>query len=202
MDIMAKKKTDEPTPEQKEKDRTFALKNLRGEESNVPDLAVAYLTSDEGVYGGVGSGDIEKYKYLPAIEGGASYIDQNGEKKSLIASSLLGSRKGGKRYSGTASEFDLIEAGHITTQRALGNIKVQDVLDLMGSEGKLPSKYADKFVSDLNKDDEEDKKVLDEIENKYNAYLLRTKLVEATNEAIEKDVVGGLEKEICETKEA
>ena len=205
----------ELTPEeQKVQQRDVALKNL----VEVPfmDLASAYFVEDSGQYGEAGSSAVEKFKYFPAMNSGAKVYDfETGEEVDLMRNALLGSRKKGKRYSGSVSEDQIIESCAKIMQESLEKIKVQDVLDLIGSEKKVADNYKDKYLSDLvpqvtqeefDKLPENEKKEIaksqefyGKIISGYTQYLTGTKVTEALGEQTN-SVKGGLEKMLCGEK--
>lgn len=196
-----KQKEKKLSPEEKAKKkaeiREIALKNLGS--NNLINLAVAYLVHRSGQFGEAGDSAVEQYKYLPAFEGGAQSHDfESGEKHDLIRRSILDSREDGERYSGHVSEKEIIKSAAATIQRSLSYVKVQDVLDLIGSEMRVKGEYRDKYLSELaESENKEDKKVYEMVTGGYITYLTTKNVSEAFDERT-KDTRKGLEKILCE----
>lgn len=200
---------------QKENAREVALKNLA--EAPLMDLASAYFVEKSGQYGEAGNSAIEEFKYLPAMNSGAKVYDfKTGKEVNVMQNALLGSRQDGKRYTGSVSEHKIIESCANIMQESLDRIKVQDVLELIGSDEKVADDYKDKYLSDLvPKVSQEEFDKLPENEKKeiaksqefygkiiagYTQYLTGTKVSEALDEGTNA-VKGGLEKMLCGEKE-
>ena len=209
---MAKEK--ELTPEERKEQREVALKNLA--EAPLMDLATAYFVDESGQYGEAGNSAIEKFKYLPAMNSGAKVYDFNtGNEVNLMQNALLGSRKKGKRYTGNVSEYDIMESCAKIMEQSLERIKVQDILELIGSEEKVVDDYKNKYLSDLvpqvtqeeydklpeNKREEIDKsqEIYGKVIAGYTQYLTSTKVSEAFGEQTNA-IKGGLEKMLCGEK--
>ncbi len=200
--------------EQKEKAREVALKNLA--EAPLMDLATAYFVEKTGQYGEAGSSAIEKFKYFPAMNSGAKVYDfETGKEVNVMQNALLGSRQDGKRYSGNISEYKIIESCAKIMNQSLDRVKVQDILELIGSDEEVADAYKDKYLSDLvpqvsqeefEKLPENEKKEIAKSEEVYGKiisgyvqYLTGTKVSEALGERTNA-VKGGLEKMLCGEK--
>ena len=173
-DLSINKMTEKkPTPEEREKAREVALKNLGN--SPLMDLAAAYLVNASGKYGEAGDSAIEQFKYFPAM--------QSEEGSKLVMGGLLGSRQDGKRYTGNVSEYKIISDCAQIMQESLATIKVQDILDLIGSDVKLKEAYRDKYLTDLAESGkDEDKELVGKILGGYQTYFIDAKVAEALGE--------------------
>ncbi len=202
------------TPEERKEQREVALKNLA--EAPLMDLATAYFVDENGQYGEAGNSAIEKFKYFPAMNSGAKVYDfDTGNKVNLMQNALLGSRKKGKRYTGNVSESEIMESCANIVEQSLERIKVQDILELIGSEEKVANGYQDKYLSDLvpqvtqeeyDKLPEKEKKEITKSQEfygkviaGYTQYLTDTKVSEAFGERTNA-IKGGLEKMLCREK--
>lgn len=191
----------ELTPEQKEARRAVALKNLKN--SQIVDLASSYHVDASGTYGEAGNSAIEQYKYFPAINASPKFsiYDEasNSEREvDLMTHSILSSRQGRKRYSGNVSEYGIIESCAKIMGQSIEYLKIEDVLDLIGSNKKVKVKYKDKYLEDLGKSDvEEDKKLYGELTNAYIQYIIDLKVSESFKERTN-SIKGGLEKKLAE----
>lgn len=192
---------DKLTPEQKEARRAVALKNLNN--SKIVDLASTFHVDASGAYGEAGNSAIEQYKYLPAMSAGPKFSVYDEEKSSekeidLMTNSILSSRQGGKRYSGHVSEYGIIESCAKIVGQSMGYLKVQDILDLIGSDKKVKAQYQSKYLEDLGKsDDKEDKKLYGELIESYMQYTTDLKVSESFK-ARTGAIKGGLEKALTE----
>ena len=191
----------ELTPEQKEARRAVALKNLNN--SKIVDLASTYQVDASGAYGEAGNSAIEKYKYFPAMSSGPKfsiYNEEDGSEKEidLMTNSILSSRQGGKRYSGNVSEYGIIESCAKIVGQSVGYLKVQDVLDLIGSGKKVKAQYQNKYLEDLGKsEDKEDKKLYQGLVESYMQYTTDLGVSESFK-ARTSAIKGGLEKALTE----
>lgn len=178
----------ELTPEEKkEQEREVALKNLK--ENYLTDLAAAYFVEKTGQYGEAGNSAVEQFKYFPALQ------NENGSK--LITSALLGSRQDGKRYTGNVSEYNIIQNCAKIIQESLGSIKVQDVLELIGSDKIVKEEYKDKYLSELAESEaKEYQETFQKVFGSYIQNLTDTKVSEALGERTNV-VKSGLEKVLC-----
>lgn len=191
-----KKLTKEEIEKQREEYRKVALKNLA--ENKLTDLAAAYLVEKNGQYGDAIGSAIEQYKYFPAINSGAKVYDfKTGEEVDIMKNALLGSRQDGKRYTGNISEYNIIKDCAQIIQESLMGVKIQDVLELIGSDKEVIKNYKDKYLSDLAESKEdEDKEVFETVLNGYMQYLTDTKVSESLNNRTNA-IKGGLEKILC-----
>lgn len=203
------------TPEeQKEKQREVALKNLA--EAPLMDLATAYFIKKDKNYGEADNSAIEEFKYHPARNSGAKTYDfETGKEIDMEQKLLLDSRQDGERYTGNVTEHKIIKSCAKIIQESLDRIKVQDVLELIGSEEKVVDDYKNKYLSDLlSQVSQEEFDKLPENEKKeiaksqefygkimagYTQYLTGTKVLESFGEQTN-SVKGGLEKMLCEEK--
>ena len=194
--------------------REIALKNIKDE--GLLNLATAYIVEESGQFGEAGKSAIEQFKYLPAFENGVKYVDhKTGEEVNLAQQAMIESRQGGKRYTGNVNEFKLIEKGSQIVQEALNNLKVQDMLDLMGSEKKVKKELENDYVGYLNpkisKEDynklsgaqkeilKEKKEIYKNLVGGYQTYLAQTKVAEALGQSA-KQIPKGLESILCESE--
>ena len=165
---MADKKTPEEMQREKEEKRNIALDNLRSNE--ISDLAVAYFIEKSGQYGEGVSSAYENFKYIPAMQGNEKHV----------LNSLLSSRQDGRRYSGNVSEYKIIQDSAEIIQGSILNVKINDILELMGSSIKLGKKYEEKYISDIAKsENKEDKETLNLVIGGYIQYLSDKKISEA-----------------------
>ena len=172
----------ELTPEEKEKAREVALKLLKDGKLN--DLGLAYHIESSGAYGEAGSSAYEQFKYIEALSNPSDSVS------GLMVDGLLGSRQDGKRYTGTLNEHDLIKRAAASNQDAFKYLKVQDVLELVGSKNSALEKYKDMYVSEL---DEKTYKIV------YGIYVQKS-MDHGVSQALgerAKHAVGGLEEILC-----
>lgn len=172
-------------PEEKEKQREIAMKNLKND--NIRGLAAAYFVDDIGEYGEADNAAIEKYKYFPAIK---SEDGQN-----IVMQSLLGSR-GKKRYSGQVRESDILETAANIFSGSLAGITVQDALNLMGSGGKIKG-YSERYIADLQKGSEKDQEFFKGMVGSFNQYFVKKSVSEALD-AEAKDIAKNTPKNLEE----
>jgi hypothetical protein len=134
---------------------------------------------------GYGSGDsaVEQYKYVPALQ------SQTGQQ--IILQSLIGSRQGGKRYTGNVSEYGILETAANGIGGGLGGVKVSDAIKLAGIDGKIDEQYRDMYLSDLAK---KDKELFKAIVGKYNQNLADMTVAEALTLRVRDKENSGLEK--------
>ena len=194
-----KQPTKKEIEEAKETMRGFALKNLK--KTNLKNLAIAYFTQLDKNYGENDNSAVEESLYFPALNSGTSYYNlESGEESDLLKDSLLDSRQDGKRYSGQGSEYETIKKSAAIIQQSLGAIRVQDLMDLLGSYVKIKEDYKDKYINSLanfNKKDEkelteEDKFVIKLIKG-YTDYITLQGVSESFGKRAE-NIKGGLEK--------
>lgn len=181
-----KERTEE---EKKEAQRKEALENLK--EDVYTDFAAVYF-ADVGDYGESVNSAMEQFKYLPALS--------SGKIKEYLQESLIKSR-GGKRYAGNISEMRLLQYGAEIVQESLSQLRVQDVLELMGSDKTVKEEYQDKYIADLAS--EENKELVQKLIGSYQTYITDKKVSESLQERA-KSIPGELEKILIEeeTKEA
>lgn len=153
--------------EAKEKKRQIAMRNL-GEET-LQNLALAYFVSEEKDFGEADNAAVEQFKYMPAIK-----------EDTILLDSLLGSRHGGKRYTGNVSEYKIIHDAGAIIQESLSRIKVADALQLIGSNSKIAGSYSDIYLSDLlESKKEKDKELAKRIMDSYLAYFISSGVSDA-----------------------
>ena len=192
-----KKLTKEESEKIKERQREIALYNLESE--SIQGLTAAFYTEDSKGYGDVPGDAVDNFIYAPAISSGPIIKEyESGEKVDLIRNSLLGSRKGGKRYSGQIDEYTLIENAMQITQEALTKVKVEDIKKLINYDGDIPEAYREKYLSELiESEKEEDKAIVGKLITAYVEYLGSTKVAEALNKRAEA-ISGSLERILTE----
>lgn len=205
----------QPTPEeQKENARKIALKNLA--EAPLMDLATAYFVKKNKNYGETDNSAIEQFKYFPARNSGAKTYDfETGKEINVEQSALIASRQDGERYSGNISEHKIIQSCAKIMEQSLERTKVQDILELIGSEEKVADDYKNKYLSDLvpqvtqeefdklpenkRKEITKSQEIYGKVIAGYTQYLTGTKVTEALDEKTN-SVKGGLEKMLCGEK--
>jgi len=161
--------------------REIALKNLK---SLLGDLAVAYYVNKSKQYGEAGNSAVDQYIYAPALRSGAG--------QEILHSAIMQSREEGEPYSGSVSEHKIIKTAAGIIQESLSNVKVQDILDLMGkSEANV--NYKEAYISDLvNSEDKEAKEFVGKLLNIYQSWnvdAIVSKALKKRSEAVK----GGLE---------
>jgi len=190
----------EITPEEiekvREKVRLNALKNLRSEK--LVGLATAYFVSDDNNYGEYDNSAVEEFLYFPALSSQSPITNlETGKQGDLVMSSLVGSRQDGKRYSGQASEYGIINKAAQILQQSIAPIKVEDILKLVGSKidaSKIKESYKEKYISELlQSEDEKTSKFAKELVSTYSQYLV-TQGVAKSHTLRTNQIRGGLEK--------
>ena len=159
----------EQTQEEK---RQIALTNLKDKAIN--SLAIAYLVENVDGEGENNKSAIHNFKYLPAFD------SKTGQK--LIKDEIIESRQDEKRYTGTFTEYNLIKRAAAIRDQSLGNVTVNDILELTGSDAEVDAQYKDKYVKDLITN-EATKKVAQKIIGIYNTYFVDKQVSEARNES-------------------
>ncbi|MEK6840724.1 MAG: hypothetical protein AABX79_02095 [Nanoarchaeota archaeon] len=142
-----KKMSKEESNALKEKRREIALKNLGAR--NLSNLATSYVVESDPSFGEHDRGSVEQFLYGPSLRRADAHDLKSGKEFSLVYNSLLGSRQGGKRYSGNVSEYKIIETAAAITQESIGAVKVEDLMSLMGSKLSIKEAYKGRYVSDL-----------------------------------------------------
>lgn len=181
----------------KERQREIALYNLKSE--SIQGLTAAFYAEDSKGYGDVPGDAVDNFIYAPAISSGPNFREyESGEKVDLIRNSLLGSRGGGKRYSGQISEYRIIENAMNITQEALTKVKIKDIKELINYDGDISEAYREKYLSELMESDkDEDKEIAGKLITAYINYLETTKVAEALNKRAEA-ISGSLERILTE----
>jgi len=173
-----------PKEDKKERQRKAALANLHpsSSTSTLVDLSVAYQIHNSNKYG-------------EAIEAPVEEILYNRNLGSVAVSGLFrdgfnATRQGGRRYSGTMSEYGLLEQANEIIMGSIMQLQVSDIVGLIGSKSPLKKKYQGKYLGDL------DKKEVGEIAGGYVNFLIQDRLqkVIATTKGMTQ---GGLEKFLC-----
>jgi hypothetical protein len=184
--IMAKDKDKKRTPEEREADRKHALTTLK--EKGVKALAGTFWVDQSKAYGEAGERATHDFKYLPTMQNPTKNVSK------LITNSLLGSRQGDQRYTGTVSEYGILNSCAAMRDNAIGKLKVQDVYELAGSKEVAPKKYAEMFVEDLAEaEGKKDKEFYAKLIG-INQTAFAHKTVEEALAAERKAMVGDLEK--------
>ncbi len=157
--------------EAREKMRAIALKNLN--EKDLLNFAIAYLTQSNPGFGEEDNSAVDEFLYQPSLKKGPNAYDlKTGDKANLLLDGLLGSRKGGKRYTGQVSEYDMIESAAKIVQDSLGTLKVSDVISLLGSDVKIKDAYKNVYLGDLAKsDNKEYKQIVQTLIGGYMGYM-------------------------------
>jgi hypothetical protein len=148
----------EITPEQREEMRNAGMFNLQNK--NLVTLGIAYLIEQSKEFGEVIK-DSNYNRFIPAL---------NSVSSEVINSSLESSRKEGKRFSGTVSEESIAEKCAMVVMNAINNIKVEDILHIIGSEADVLDRYKGRYVSEL--DTEYKSKVI----GAYQSYLVMNEI--------------------------
>lgn len=153
---------------EKEKKRQVSLRNLK--EKSLQDLAVAYHVHKDKNFGESDNSAVEQFKYRPAM-GNTKYHTPEGKEGNLVTDSLLNSRTDGERYSGSISELGIMKSCAGIIQGSLMDVKVGDILGLMGSDKKYG--YSDMYISDLAQSENADmKKIAQAVMTSYMGYTV------------------------------
>lgn len=177
---MTEKTDEQRKAEAKEKRRAISLRNLT--EKALQNLALAYFTNESKEFGEADNSVVENFKYMPAINGSTKYYNsETGKESNILTDSLLGSRQGGKRYTGNVSEYKIIQDAAAIIQESLANIRVGDVLNLTGSDVK--SKYSNMYLSDLMQSGEDGKKLAENVIGTYNTYFISNGISDAYSQS-------------------
>ena len=185
--------------EVREKRREIALKNLKA--GKLLNLATSYFTQADKNYGETDNEVVEEFLYRPSLKNASAYNLESGEESDLTYDSLLGSREDGRRYSGQISEHGIIKMGAQIVQESLGAVKVEDLMELVGSglsQVDIKESYQNRYVSDLlQSGKKEDKEVAKTLINGYFQYLV-TRGVSKALGLRAASIRGGLEKIVNE----
>lgn len=134
--------------EQKKRQRTAALANLKG---NIGNLASVYIIENTG-FGEPVSAAVEEMIYNPAMALGISFVEpKSGQKGNIFdvgGKGLRASRINGKRYTGSINEMTILENAAGILQSSLNYVTVEDVFNLMGAESSYSEKIKGK-ISEL-----------------------------------------------------
>jgi len=181
---------EEENPEVKRrKQREVALINLK--DTVIVDIAVAHYV-ENGEYGKEINSTYEGAKYLPAMQEGSKPLQK------AILRALLSSRQDKKRYTGTVSEYKIIQDCAKIVQESIDRVKVEDILNLIGSKKDVNPNYSDKYVFELaNSENQIDKGVYEQIVADYHQYIIEKSVSEALGKKA-KTIQGGLEKLLVE----
>ncbi|MBU2616617.1 MAG: hypothetical protein KKB79_01390 [Nanoarchaeota archaeon] len=171
--------------------RAVALKNLKAE--HLVNLAVAYhAQSENSGYGKADNDAVQKYLYANSLSP-ASILGEDGNEHTLIEKTLAESRQDGKAYTGQVSEYGLIKSAARIIQDSLKVIKVNDVLELLGSDVMISGDYNDKYVSDLMESEDDDVKTVAKVlMGGYINHVVSKKVAEALGKRAD-DAKSGLE---------
>jgi hypothetical protein len=182
-----KQPTKEEIEAKKSADRAAALGTFKG---NLVNLATAFYVEKSNQYGEAGASAIDQYIYGPALK--------SKEGVDLLYGNLLGSRQNGRRYSGSTSEWALIQTAARIVQESFGAITVEDIYGLMGSKVKVAEEFQGKYLGDLSgSKDKETKELADALTGAYVANLMDRKVSEALGMRA-KDRLGNLEQLVKE----
>jgi len=171
--------------------RAVALKNLKAE--HLVNLAVAYhAQSENSGYGKADNDAVQKYLYANSLSP-ASILGEDGNEHTLIEKTLAESRQDGKAYTGQVSEYGLIQSAARIIQDSLKVIKVNDVLEILGSDVMISGAYNDKYVSDLMESEDDDVKTVAKVlMGGYINHVVSKKVAEALGKRAD-DAKSGLE---------
>lgn len=175
---MTNEKPKESTPETK---RAHALENLTKRKELLN--AATALFVEKGQYGEAGASAVEEFLYKSPLDLNPKYNTlEDGTEVDVVRNQFLASRQGGKRYSGTISEYKIIEECAAIVQQSLLALQVQDVMKLVGSKQNGGEK-ADVYLSALAESKkDEDKNLFHALIGSYISYLTDTKVAEALSE--------------------
>jgi hypothetical protein len=172
----------ESTKEQKEKAREIALANLKG---GITDLAVAYFVNRGKPYGEAGNKDLYEFVYNPAksTKEGQKFIDN------LWAAS----REDGELYTGNLTEHKIIKTAAGIVQSSIGDVKVDDLYELMGSKVSINETYKGKYLTDLAESkNDKIKEFIGTLLGGFQSYLIQSRMQKAVGER-KKETVKDLE---------
>jgi len=169
-----KKPTKEEIEKQMEGKRKAALINLKG---NIGNLAAVYLINKSKKFGDAVGEAVEHFIYNPSLS-----LDE-------LRSGLLSSRQDGERYTGTVSEYQILQNAAGIMQQSLPYLKLNDFYELMGSKGK--GKEGEMYLSEMP--EEKVKQVV----GMYQSYLMFSRASKATGE-VSKQIPKDLEKILTE----
>jgi len=173
---------DNQTPEEREEYRASALRTLTNEYiSNL--AAVSFSKPQKGQipsYGTIFDGLYEK----------VTDKAPNQEAYEKLWKKLIQSEDG------TINKAKLIKLAGANVAQAVTRIKINDLLQLMGSDRQIKSEFNDKYVVELGLSEEEAQEMI----SSYFTYLTNKKaeMFLATNR---NELVGGLEQKFCEVNE-
>jgi hypothetical protein len=168
------KPTREEFDKEMEKKRKVALENLKG---NVGNLAAVYLIENSGQFGEADSAAVEQFVYNPSLS-----MDE-------LKAGLRSSRHGGKRYTGSVSEYQILEQAAGIMQQSLPFLKLNDFYELMGAGTKEDGNV---YLGEMP---EEKAK---QVAGMYQNYLMFSRASKATGE-VSKKIPGDLEKLLKES---
>jgi len=173
----------------REDKRAVALKNLEAE--HLVDLAVAYYAQrEDSGYGKADNDAVQKYLYANSLSS-ASILDGDGNKHALIETALAESRQEGRAYTGQISEHGIIKSAAGIIQNSLMVIKVNDILELLGSDVQIGESYNGKYLSELMESDEDDvKTVAQNLIGGYMSTVVSKKVAEAIGKRADSTRVG------------
>lgn len=167
---------------EREKQRQAALATFK---TGLVNYAAMFYVDDSKGYGEEGANAVDKYIYQPTLK--------SKEGSELIANNLIGSRKNGKRLTGTTSEAAIVEGAKKVVQDSLAKLTVGDIYKVMGSKAKIRKDLGNMYIIDLlNSKDEETKKYAQTLISAYVPDLMDKKVSEALGMRA-KDRLKGLE---------
>ena len=187
------KKTNQPSPEEAARNamREVALKNLRAKP--LMDLAAAYLV-EQGDFGDSGNSAVDQFVYQPALGKSTNYTDfATGEQRSLIIGPMLESRRGGKRYTGSVDEAQIIEQAAAIQQESLMGVKVSDAMNLIGA--KYSGEHEDKYIRELAEGNEEEQNLFKAVIGNYGGNFADDAVSRGLSARV-KARIGGLERSL------
>ncbi|MEM3091130.1 MAG: hypothetical protein QXX55_00910 [Candidatus Pacearchaeota archaeon] len=128
--------------------REIALKNLKS--SELLGLATSYFVQLEtSGYGKVDQYVVDEFIYKPSIRNAKAYDLRSGKESNILYDSLLGSRQDGRLWSGNLSEYNIIKNGAEIVKDSILAIKIDDLIQLMGSKIKIKEAYKGKYIREI-----------------------------------------------------
>jgi len=139
--------TEQERRESLDRQRDVSMQNL-GQENLVNIGAYGVADAEGAGYGDTVLQAMDTYLYQSALDSGIKAYDQDGE-YDVVTRSLIGSRTGGNRLSGTITERQIVQKASDIGKESLATVKVSDVMQLAGSEVTVNADLADKYVIEL-----------------------------------------------------
>ncbi len=161
---------EQPTPEERERHREYALMNL--EDSGFEDLrylAVADRVESEDQYGPSSKGVSHQNLYLPSVTSGdVNFYSPDGNERNVLGMAFADAvAKSEGRYSESITGRDVLKASSRVIQNSLTYVKVGDIVRLIGSGVDL-GEINDEYVYEvLRSGSEEEKKQIQKLIGAY-----------------------------------